>query len=98
MGEGFGGWDRSYTLLRKVLFCKKRIGHPPYSYGIWCCIWPGSVTAIMPPQVHMSWLVLSRAGWLAMRTVGEPGTHGVGVTGMQGMGVRTPKAAVVAAA
>lgn len=46
----------------------------------------------------MHFELLFRAGKLLIRTVGDPGNHGAGVTGMQGMGVRTPKAAVVAAA
>ncbi len=43
-------------------------------------------------------LVLSRAGMLAIRAVGAPGAQGALVTGVQGCGVRTPNAAVVAAA
>ncbi len=49
-----------------------------------------------PPQMHMHWEVLFKAGMLAIITVGEPGTHGAGVFGMQGMGVSTPMAALVA--
>ena len=33
-----------------------------------------------------------------MNTVGDPGAQGVVVAGMHGIGVRTPRAAVVAAA
>jgi hypothetical protein len=58
--------------------------------GIW--IW------ITPPQLHMHFEVLLRAGILATNTVGDPGAQGAAVTGTQGMGVRTPRAAAVAAA
>ena len=48
-----------------------------------------------PPQQHMHFEVLFKAGIPPMRTVGEPGTQGW-VTGMQGIGVKTPRAAAVA--
>lgn len=46
----------------------------------------------------MHFEVLSSAGMFPIITVGAPGAHGAGITGMHGTGVRTPKAAVVAAA
>ena len=51
---------------------------------------------MMPPQLHMHFDVLFRAGILPISTVGEPGAHGAGVTGMQGIGVSVPSAAAVA--
>ena len=51
-----------------------------------------------PPQMHINWETLSKAGKLPSRSVTAPGTHGAGVAGMQGMGVSTPRAAAVAAA
>src|SRR5579863_550776 len=48
--------------------------------------------------MHISFEVSSSVGWLPSITVGAPGIHGAGVAGMHGIGVRTPKAAVVAAA
>jgi hypothetical protein len=51
-----------------------------------------------PPQLHVHFDELFRAGILAISTVGEPGIHGAAVTGTQGIGVSTPKAAAVAAA
>lgn len=53
---------------------------------------------ITPPQVHMHFELLFKAGKLLIKTVGEPGAQGATVAGMQGMGVSTPKAAVVAVA
>ena len=53
---------------------------------------------IIPPQMQFSVLTLSRDGKFPSKTVGAPATHGAGVDGMQGIGVRTPAAAVVAAA
>lgn len=61
-------------------------------------IWPGTEIDITPAQVHMHFEVLSSAGMFPIITVGAPGAHGAGITGMHGTGVRTPKAAVVAAA
>ena len=51
-----------------------------------------------PPHMHINCDALSRVGTPPSRTVGPPGTHGAGVFGMHGIGVRTPSAAVVAAA
>jgi hypothetical protein len=48
--------------------------------------------------MHMRVEVLSSVGELASMTVEAPGVQGAGVTGRQGIGVRTPNAAVVAAA
>ena len=67
-------------------------------YGTSTVTSPGVVKVITPPQMHINCDVLSRVGALASRTVGAPGIHGAGVFGMHGIGVRTPKAAVVAAA
>ncbi len=53
---------------------------------------------ITPPQVHIHFELLFKAGELLIKTVGEPGTQGATVAGIQGMGVSTPKAAVVAVA
>jgi hypothetical protein len=58
---------------------------------------PALVIVMTPAQLHMHWLVLFRAGMPPIMTVGDPGVQGV-VTGTQGIGVRTPSAAVVAAA
>lgn len=60
--------------------------------------WPGTVTEITPPHMHMHFELLFKAGKLLSKTVGEPGTQGATVTGMQGIGVSTPNAAAVAAA
>ncbi len=60
--------------------------------------WPGVTTLITPAQLHIHLLELFSAGLLPIITVGEPGTQGAEVTGMQGWGVKTPLAAVVAAA
>jgi hypothetical protein len=51
-----------------------------------------------PPQLHISFEVLSSAGIFPISTVGAPGTQGAEVTGMQGMGVSTPNAVAVAVA
>lgn len=59
---------------------------------------PAMLIEITPPQLHISLLLLLRAGMFATRTVGEPGAHGAAVTGTQGIGVRTPIAAAVAEA
>ena len=61
-------------------------------------ICPATVKVITPAHVHMHVDVLLSAGILAINTVGEPGAHGAGTTGTHGMGVRTPIAALVAAA
>ena len=58
---------------------------------------PG-IMLITPPHVHISVLVLFKAGLFPIITVGEPGVHGMVVAGMQGAGVGTPNAAAVAAA
>ena len=60
--------------------------------------WPGIKMLMTPAQVHMHLLELFSAGFLPIITVGEPGAQGAVVTGMQGWGVKTPLAAVVAAA
>ena len=60
--------------------------------------WPGWVTEITPPHVHIHFDVLLRAGLFLIMTFGDPGTQGAVVTGIHGCGVRTPKAADVAAA
>ena len=67
------------------------------SYAILVVTWPGKPMVIIPPQQHMHWQVLFKAGMPPIITVGEPGVHGV-VTGMQGIGVSTPIAAAVAEA
>ncbi len=51
-----------------------------------------------PPQLHISFELLSSVGILPIRMVGEPTIQGAVVTGTQGIGVRTPSAAAVAAA
>lgn len=51
-----------------------------------------------PPQVHIHFELLFKAGKLLIMTVGDPGAHGAGITGKQGMGVSTPRAAAVALA
>jgi hypothetical protein len=53
---------------------------------------------ITPAHIHISLLSLLRQGILPINTVGFPTIQGATVTGIQGIGVRTPKAAVVAAA
>ena len=58
---------------------------------------PGNPIWITPPQLHMHFEVLFKAGCPPIMTVVEPGTQGV-VTGIQGMGVNTPNAAAVAEA
>jgi hypothetical protein len=67
-------------------------------YGTMIVIWPGCTTWMTPPQLHMHFDVLFKAGILATSTVGDPGAHGAAVTGTQGIGVSTPKAAAVAEA
>ena len=59
---------------------------------------PGVMNPIVPPQMHISFEELLRAGAPQSNTVGAPGTQGAGVAGTQGIGVRTPNAAAVAAA
>jgi hypothetical protein len=51
-----------------------------------------------PPHWQVKVQLLVRDGFPPIMTVGDPGVHGAVVTGMQGCGVRTPWAAVVAAA
>jgi hypothetical protein len=51
-----------------------------------------------PPQLHMHFEELLRAGILDTSTVGEPGAQGAAVTGIHGIGVSAPSAAAVAAA
>ena len=53
---------------------------------------------ILPPQLHIHFELLLRAGLLPIITVAEPGDQGAAITGMQGMGVNAPIAAAVAAA
>lgn len=57
---------------------------------------PGLTICMTPAQLHISLLVLFRAGLLAISTVGLPGAHGADVTGTHGQGVSTPAAADVA--
>ena len=59
---------------------------------------PGLSICITPAQLHISLLVLFRAGFPAISTVGLPGAHGAEIAGTQGQGVRTPRAAAVAEA
>src|SRR6516165_2742567 len=68
------------------------------AYGMSSVNWPGTVTWITPPHMHINWQVLSSEGLLPVSTVGAPGTQGDTVIGMQGCGVSTPSAAAVAAA
>jgi hypothetical protein len=67
-------------------------------HGTMMVNWPGTVTVITPPHMHIHWDELLRAGLPLIITVGEPGAQGAGVMGTQGAGVSTPAAAVVAAA
>src|SRR5215831_10733330 len=67
-------------------------------YGTWTVNSPGATMLMTPPHMHISCDALSRVGTPPSSTVGPPGTHGAGVFGMHGIGVRTPSAAVVAAA
>lgn len=69
----------------------------PYSLSL-TGIWPGSVTEIHPPKLHINEQSLVNIGMLANNTVGSPMIHGVTVTGIQGIGVNTPIAVAVAAA
>src|SRR6478672_9095892 len=66
--------------------------------GINTVICPGLTIWITPPQLHISFEVLSSAGILPSRTVGAPGIHGAVVIGTHGIGVNTPSAAALAAA
>lgn len=66
------------------------------SQGICSVSCPGTVTEMIPPQVHISFDMSFSAGMLLSITVGDPGAHGAGVTGTQGIGVNTPIAAAVA--
>ena len=61
-------------------------------------IWPGLLTEMTPPQVHMQVDVWFSATLFSIMIVGEPGDQGEVVTGTQGTGVSTPCAAAVAAA
>ena len=67
-----------------------------HAQGICTVNWPGVVIWMTPPQLHISFAELLRAGTFPMRTVGAPTTHGDIVIGMQGIGVSTPSAAAVA--
>lgn len=53
---------------------------------------------ITPPQAHIAFESLVRAGFPPMSKAGLPGAHGPVITGIQGMGVKAPMAAAVAAA
>ena len=53
---------------------------------------------ICPAHMHMHIEVLFKTGIPPKVTVGDPGVHGEDVAGMHGIGVKTPSAAVVAAA
>ncbi len=68
------------------------------SYGTCTVNCPGILIEITPPQVHIHFAELLRAGKLLINTVGAPTTQGATVTGIQGIGVNTPNAAAVAAA
>ena len=59
---------------------------------------PAIVIWITPAQLHMHLHVFCKPGIPRTSTVGEPGAQGAAITGTQGMGVKTPRAAVVAAA
>jgi hypothetical protein len=61
-------------------------------------IWPGELTEIIPAHMQVQVEVLSRAGMPPICTFSEPGAHGLTTAGMHGCGVRTPSAALVAAA
>jgi hypothetical protein len=67
-------------------------------YGTWAWNWPGLMTWITPPHIHINFELLLSAGLLPIRTVGEPGVHGAVVAGTQAAGVKTPNFAAVAAA
>lgn len=82
--------------MRRRAFCSPFGEIAPY--GTITVVSPGAVKMMTPPQIHISWETLSSVGKLPSSTVGAPVTHGMGVAGTQGMGVRTPSAAVVAAA
>lgn len=43
-----------------------------------------------PPQLHISFELLFRAGIFPIRTVGDPGVHGAAILGIQGWGLMTP--------
>jgi hypothetical protein len=60
--------------------------------------WPGKVSWMTPPQLHMHVDPLASAGLPAINVVGWPGIHGADVAGMHGIGVSTPSAAAVAEA
>src|SRR5512141_2004201 len=47
--------------------------------------WPAELMLITPPQLHMHFDVLSRAGMFLIITVGAPGVHGAEVTGIHGI-------------
>ena len=51
-----------------------------------------------PANAQFNLQVLFSAGMPRNNSVGDPGAHGAGSVGVQGMGVKTPSAAVVAAA
>lgn len=53
---------------------------------------------MIPPQAHVSFESLVRAGFPPIRSFGFPGAQGAAMTGIHGMGVNTPRAAAVAAA
>lgn len=65
--------------------------------GIMTFVCPANTTVMIPPQAHINFELLLRAGRLPINTVGDPVIQGGIVTGMQGMGVNTPIAAAVAA-
>src|SRR5687767_3124649 len=59
-------------------------------------VWPGMVTAIVPPRMHWQTEVGLSTGAPLIRTVGPPGVQGVVMAGIQGTAVGTPLAAAVA--
>ncbi|HEY9649506.1 MAG TPA: hypothetical protein V6C95_02505 [Coleofasciculaceae cyanobacterium] len=59
---------------------------------------PGVLILMTPPQAQLQIAVFGSAGILLILVMMAPGFHGPTGTGTQGIGVRTPKAAVVAAA
>lgn len=59
--------------------------------------WPGMLTSMTPPHVHINFEESFNVGILPNNWVGDPGIQGARVMGMQGIGVRAPMAAAVAA-
>jgi hypothetical protein len=59
---------------------------------------PAIVIVTTPPHAQVQVEPLTRAGWPPIFIVADPGTQGPTTAGMHGIGVRTPRAALVAAA